>query len=140
MPEIFRLNLPLAKLLPVSNNLAGEARTQPGEALTYTSEQRQQPSQGGESFAHQQQYPVPSYGQLSGQFGQSENISQNAETYDTSSMINSASLLDLAQTFDDTSYIAEYSNLTFPSNLEGFHVDLERAGDIWDLDWGDALL
>jgi hypothetical protein len=138
MPEMFRLNLPLSGLVSDSNKNFRENRPHPGQRFSYIPEQTQQPSLGGDSFTDEYQDTAQASDAM--QETQNDSISQHVETDATSSMINNASLLDLAQTFNDMSHVSGFGNLTIPGNLEDFHVDLERAGDIWDLDWGDTLL
>jgi len=138
MPEIFRLNIPPSSLVSDSTKNFRETRPQPDERFSYNPEQMQQPSLIGDSFTDQYQNTVQSSNAM--QETQNHSISQHVETDAAPSVTHSASLLDLAQTFNDMSHIPGFGSLTLPENLEHFHVDLERAGDIWDLDWGDTLL
>ena len=78
--------------------------------------------------------------EIAGRETQPNTIFQNIEGQDVSPMPNRSPLPDSTQALADTGHFFELADLTSLGDLEDFHVDLERAGDIWALDWSDPLL
>ena len=142
MPEIFRLNLPPLKvdqLKPVFEiNVNDGTYTRTRERSMDGQEEGRHSVSEGYSLARE---PLDTI-QLrdAGRETQPNTVFQNSEGQDISPMLSSSPLPDPAQASADTGQFFELADLTSLGDLEDFHVDLERAGDIWALDWGDPLL